>query len=528
LAPQVYMMISHTSTAFLMIALLILAIGADSLGFGQLAKYGKSLGPGLSSIVFLLALAGLGIRSGLTPSHFWVSLVHPSSPTTTHALSLGIAIKVAIYLMYRFFFQFLAPQSWWGYLVLLAAGITALVNVWYAISSHDLKTALAYHSIENIGIICVGIGVGLIAYNEYSVIAILGLLASFYHLLNHSIFKGLLYLATGAIDHSTCQVVEFHRLGGLIKIYKVTSALFLVGAFSIAGFPPFNGFVSEWLTLQALFERMISFKGSLSPGLLIILVCLVFLVMSFAMTAFCFYKIAGLTLLGECRTNPKDREKQGWAKSDVPWKMKGVMMLMGILCLLLGVFPGLVIPALALLLKSFSIPGQLPVISPSWTGWKSFMPGGNSLDMAVIFLAALLVILVPLFITIWRRKACRRTNIPWNCGAPAQTLTDSRFTGSAASFLLRDLLDVFSSSGFTREGQENPSLPCKFKLSASREYPQEVIEIFRCFYNYIIERLLRFSEWIGKTVQNKDIRSYLRYTFIADLIALFLFILLGK
>jgi hydrogenase-4 component B len=113
----------------------------------------------VATVIFLLALAGLGIRAGLVPAHFWVSLVHPASPTTTHAFSLGIAIKVAIYLMYRFFFQFLPPQAWWGYLLLAIAVSTALVNVWYAIASHDLKKALAYHSIENIGIITVGIGV---------------------------------------------------------------------------------------------------------------------------------------------------------------------------------------------------------------------------------------------------------------------------------------------------------------------------------------------------------------------------------
>ncbi len=563
LAPQVYMMISHTGTAFLMIALLILAIGAKSFGFEQLAQNGRSLGQGLSSVVFLLAFSGLAIRAGLVPAHFWVSLVHPSSPTTTHALSLGIAIKVAVYSMYRFFFQFLSPQPWWGYLLLSIAAITALANVWYAISSHDLKTALAYHSIENIGIICVGMGVGLIAYNKYPLIAGLGLVASFYHLLNHSVFKSLLYLATGAIDHSTGQVVEFHRLGGLIKIYKTTSAMFLVGAFSIAGFPPFNGFIGEWLTLQALFAGMISFEKPFSPGLLVFLVSLVLLVLSFAMTAFCFYKIAGLTLLGECRTAEQEREKQGWAKSDVPWQMKGVMIIIGLFCLLLGVFPGVVIPALASLLQSFSTPNilafvsllqsfpipvipalalvlqpfsilcELPVVS--WTGWKNiFFKEGTGLDMGMLLLAAFAIILVSLLILVMvtgRRKTAAKKDKslpPWNCGAPLKTLPASQPTGSTLSFLLRDLLDVFPSREPARKEKKEPTLPQKLRLSHSEKYPQEVIESFRCFYNYIIEGLLSFSEWVGRTVQNKDIRRYLKYIFIANLIALLLFILLGK
>src|SRR5260221_4523830 len=133
LAPQVYLIISHTSTAFLLIAFLILATHAGGISFDKLmGNSGKiSENQTIATVIFLLGLVGLGIRAGLTPAHIWVSLVHPSSPTTTHALSLGIAIKVAVYLMYRFFFQFLVPDFWWGYLVLLIAVVTALVNVWY-------------------------------------------------------------------------------------------------------------------------------------------------------------------------------------------------------------------------------------------------------------------------------------------------------------------------------------------------------------------------------------------------------------
>ena len=357
LAPQIYLIISHTSTVFLLLASLLLAIGAGGVSFDALRLHAAQCSPFLATAVFLFALAGLGIRAGLVPAHFWVSLVHPTSPTTTHAFSLGIAIKVAIYLMYRFFFQFLPPQAWWGYLLLAIAVITALVNVWYAIASHDLKKALAYHSIENIGIIGVGIGVALIYAPRNDDlgqwIVGLALAASLYHLLNHAIFKGLLYLCTGAIDDRTGQVVDIEHLGGLIRLWPWTSGAFLVGAVAIAGFPPLNGFISEWLTIQALLQGVmpiraqgISLGGDLTGGVTSAL-GLTLLVASFALTAFCFLKIAGLALLGAHRATPQTIETwKTHSPTDVGAPMRSMMLVMALLCLIIGILPGLAMPLL--------------------------------------------------------------------------------------------------------------------------------------------------------------------------------------
>ncbi|MCA9923096.1 MAG: hypothetical protein KC421_12030, partial [Anaerolineales bacterium] len=293
LAPKTYLIISHVSTAFLVVPLLLLAINAGGVSLDLIAAHKAALSQSAASVIFLLALVGAGIRAGLTPFHFWVPIVHSTSPTTIDAFSLGMGIKVPIYLMVRFFFQFLQPQPWWGYLLLLLAAITALVNVWFAIVSHDLKTALAYHSIENVGIIVAGLGVALIfaarRQEDAAFFVSLALAASFYHTVNHAVFKGLLYLATGAIDNLTGQVVRFDKLGGLMKLYPWTAVVFIVGAISISGFPPFNGFVSEWLTVQALLKGGYLLRAE--PFKLgILLVGLVGLAAAFALTAFCFYK----------------------------------------------------------------------------------------------------------------------------------------------------------------------------------------------------------------------------------------------
>ncbi|MEW5720518.1 MAG: proton-conducting transporter membrane subunit, partial [Chloroflexota bacterium] len=260
IAIRTYLIVSHVSTICLAIAILIIGVGQKSLDF-ELFRQPKNALPLLSrDVAFLFALVGLGMRAGMTPFHFWVPVVHPQSPTTTHAFSLGVAIKVAVYLMIRFFFEFLLPISWWwGVLLLILAGLTAVLNVFYALLSRDLKRALAYHSVENIGIILVGLGLALLFGserfgNEVTVQSVAGvaLIASLFHTFNHAIFKGLLYLGTGCIENRTHTVI-MDELGGLIRRYRWTSVLFLVGAIAIAGFPPFNGFISEWLTLQSFF-----------------------------------------------------------------------------------------------------------------------------------------------------------------------------------------------------------------------------------------------------------------------------------
>lgn len=519
LAPQVYLIISHTSTAFILIALLLLAVYAGGrLSFDDLRRAADQLNPAVASLAFLLALAGLGIRAGLTPAHFWVPLVHPSSPTTTHALSLGIAIKVAIYLMLRFFFEFLEPQMWWGYLVLLVAVITAFVNVWYAIASHDLKTALAYHSIENIGIITVGIGLALIftSFKEATLrwIAVLALVASLYHLLNHAVFKGLLYLATGAIDNLTHQVVEFHKLGGLIKRYPHTSAFFLVGAISIAGFPPFNGFVSEWLTLQALLKGAGEVKNELR--VLIILTSLILLAASFALTVFCFYKITGLTLLGEPRSSPEE-----WETGEAPAPMRLVMAIMALLCLGLGLFPGQVAPRLLPMIRGLGFE-EVVLARPSWVNLQFETPRGIHLAspaIALMLVLVLLLFLVPILIN--RAGETRRPAAPWNCGTPYTPLA-MQYTGAASSELIRRLLNYLS----PRLAENAPDyLPARLWLSASQVHPQVVIELFRAGYNRGVDLLLRGSTWLGRAIQQEDIRQPLTYIFWTNILVLVLFLL---
>ncbi len=546
IAPQVYLIVSHTSTAFLLASLLLLAIKANSLSFDSLRAASRSLDPAIATTVFLLALIGLGIRAGLTPAHFWVSLVHPCSPTTTHALSLGIAIKVAIYLMLRVFFQFLSPQPWWGYAVLMIGSVTALVNVWYAIASHDLKVALAYHSIENIGIIIIGVGVALIYADGASStggeaagwITALALVASLYHLLNHAVFKGLLYLCTGAIENLTNQTVDMERLGGLIKLFPWTSWTFLVGAISISGFPPFNGFVGEWLTIQALLNGLTPLKANLSFGMVIVIVSMLMLVASFALTAFCFVKIAGTGFLGAPRS--LERTRADWSKNDVPWLMRSVMLLMASFCLLLGLVPAWTV-------------GQLSRVVAVIMGGVVMLPGPSALELELVHQPGapiLMPVVVPLAIALALgivayaltkilrpAKGTAVPETPWNGGTPYEPV-NMQYTGAALSYLTRSVGPA-SSKPPNKQKPDHPAvapgipdgaeprigyLPSEMEISRSETYPQVMVEFFRETYNKWIDWTLRNSETFGDFMQNRDIRRYLFYIFIANIIALVLFL----
>lgn len=551
LAPRVYLIVSHTSTVLLGVALLLLAINAKSLSFDELRKseYTHALSAEMATTIFLLVLLGTGIRAGLLPFHFWVPLVHPASPTTTHAFSLGIAIKVAIYLMLRCFFQFLVPQSFWGYIVLLIAGGTALVSVWYAIASHDLKTALAYHSVENIGIIVAGVGVALIFYADPTApsvtnpmaqwITALALVAALYHLLNHAVFKGLLYLCTGAIDHLTGQIVEIERLGGLFKRYPKTAAAFLVGALAIAGFPPLNGFVSEWLTLQALLHSLSVQHGQIG-GVIILLIGLVLLVAAFALTAFCFLKIVGLALLGPPRADAETQAQ--WSKHDAPPTMIAMMVLLVALCLALGVMPGFVVTWLTGVVATILNSGDV-VISVPPQGWSSAwvelslrLPPTTTnasqppptLPIFSFLLVSLILGIVVLLLRLMKRQ--RRTLRPdeaWAGGTPpAQAHTWS--SGASLSYMIRANLG----GDPTRPLSDRVPIriPFRFALSESDTYPQRVVEIFRVALNYGTDRILRWSEWLGGRIQNGDLRSYLLYIFLAaaTVLAIFLWYILVR
>lgn len=536
LAYKVYLIFSHTGAIFSMTALLALALlaGKEGFDFDTLRHPDFRQSPQVGSVVFLLAVIGFGIKGGFVGAHPWVPMVHPYSPTTTHALTLGFVIKVvSFYMLIRICFQFLAPvQIWWGCLLLVLAGATALIGVFDAILSRDLKTALANHSVENIGIMLAGIGVALVMLASWQnrgvsalAVAQLGLVASFYHMLNHGVFKGLLYLCTGAIEHRF-GTVNMERLGGLIAAMPWTAAAFVIGTIAISGFPPFNGFISEWLTLQALLNGIgppalqipiVAANGvaviatDFGPFTLllplVIVTVLLALGLAFALTAFAFVKIAGETLLGA----PRDPViASTTAQIDAPWLMRGVLLILAVFCLLLGILPGLIVHPLSLLARDL-LPRSQPIFGPGWTALTIRLPAPEArkmgVDMGMVMVLATIPLVLAFLISTRNRRASPR-NV-WIGGA-IYLPEHMQITGSAFASLV---WGRFGHRWVTETTFSEPSLPWRIALSASYYIPDH----FRRLFAKLTTLLITSARRLSNSMQNGDIRWYLVYLFLAFL-----------
>ena len=240
-------------------AFLLLAHQSGSLEFSSFASIKMS--PWLASITFLLAFIGFGSKAGMFPFHVWLPKAHPAAPTNVSALMSGVMIKVALFGIIKFCL-WLPVMEWWGLLIIIIGALSSLLGVLYALIQHDYKALLAYHSVENIGIILLGLGTGVygIAINSPT-LATMGFLAGLYHTVNHAIFKGLLFLGAGSVLHAT-HTREIEVLGGLAKKMPYTAFAMFTGVMGIAALPPLNGFVSEWFTYQGMMQ------GALVDGIL--------------------------------------------------------------------------------------------------------------------------------------------------------------------------------------------------------------------------------------------------------------------
>src|SRR5512134_4194531 len=246
----IYLLVAHLGAISILLSFGVLHGGHGDYTFDALRR--AELSGFWATIAFVLAFFGFGAKAGMLPLHVWLPEAHPAAPSPVSALMSGVMLKTAIYGMVRVIYDLIGDVRWeWGLTVLLFGAATSLFGVLFALMQHDLKRLLAYHSVENIGIILIGIGLSMVFLGSgHPVAAVLGLIAGLYHTLNHAVFKSLLFLATGSVLHATKER-SLGRLGGLIHRMPSVAWLALVGTLAIAGLPPLNGFVSEWLLLQA-------------------------------------------------------------------------------------------------------------------------------------------------------------------------------------------------------------------------------------------------------------------------------------
>src|SRR6266849_143193 len=285
------------------------------------------------------ALGGMGTKAGVMPLHIWLPRAHPIAPAPVSALMSGVMIKIAVYGLVRVLVDWLGVLPiWFGVLVLALGALSAVGGVVYAIFQHDLKRLLAFHSIENVGIIVLGLGACLLLRaSGADTWAALALAAALLHTLNHAVFKSLLFLGAGSFERAVGSL-DLDRLGGLLRRMPWTGGAFLVGSLAIAGLPPLNGFASEWLTLQALLH--VPAYGGIGDGLAGA-IALAALAATAALAVLCFVKVVGLVLLG-----PPRRDEVA-AAIDAPLEMRTAVLVLAGACVILGVAPGLLLGRLA-------------------------------------------------------------------------------------------------------------------------------------------------------------------------------------
>ncbi len=503
-AAFLYLLMAHVGALAILFAFGVLAAFATDFSFEALRA--AALSPAWATIAFALAVVGFGMKAGMVPLHVWLPEAHPAAPSHISALLSGVMIKLGIYGIVRLTYDLIGQVQWeWGLALLVLGALSAVLGVLYALAQHDLKRLLAYHSVENIGIILMGLGLSLIFLGTgHSGLGALGLVAALYHTLNHAIFKCLLFLGAGAVLHRTHER-DLDRMGGLIQRMPVTAFLFLIGCISISALPPFNGFVSEWLTFQVALQAPALTSGVLRA---FVPVTAAMLALAAALAAACFVKAYGVAFLGRARTR-----QVGHAREVTSGMLAG-MGLLAALCLLLGVFPTTTISVIE------TIPQQLLGLGlPSATahGWLWLTPvsAEGASYSAPLVLAAIVLVFGIGWLLLHRRARARR-GYPWDCGYGALS---NRMQYTATAFA-QPIRRIFAPVWQIREEIQIARDPRAPALVREVRHHLHVLDwSWTQAYEPFGRLVLLAARRIG-VIQTGNIRTYLLYSFLTLLLLL--------
>jgi len=507
-AGWVYFVMTHAGFAALFLGFLLLAQTTGSMHFAEWSTAAAHLGPDTRNLVFVLLGIGFGSKAGVIPLHIWLPRAHPAAPSHVSALMSGVMIKVGVYGLLRVAFDWLgAGPLWWGGMMLIVGAVSGVLGVLYALVDPDLKRLLAYSSVENIGIILLGAGAAMLFQaTQLSGLAALALVATLYHTLNHAAFKSLLFMGAGAVLHAT-HTRNMEELGGLIKRMPQTAALFLVGSLAIAALPPFNGFISEWLTFQALLS---SFQISAHTVNLIFALGVAALALTSGLAVACFVRAFGITFLALPRSDRAEHARE------VEWTMRAAMALLALVCIVLGVAPSLVLTPLEAIV--FELTGAhadmrfnlTAVVANGEFGWVAPLWIGLGL---VMFLLA-----IPLALRLLGANQRQRFYETWGCGRALQT---ARFEYTATAFA-NPFKRVFTVL-------YRPIKDLDIEFHPESRYFVRTIEYYNegrlIFEDAIYRPLLGVIETLARrarVLQSGNVHSYLVYILVA-LVALLIF-----
>ncbi len=492
-----YLLMAHIGALCILLSFGVLQGGRWLFTFD--AMRGASLTSFWASAAFLLALIGFGAKAGLVPLHIWLPEAHPAAPSPVSALMSGLMLKTAVYGVLRITFDLLHIRYWWWGVLVLGVGLfSALFGAIFAAVQTDMKRLLAYSSIENIGLIFTGIGLAILFEAcHLPLFAALALTAALIHSLNHSLFKSLLFLATGSVLHATHQR-SLGKLGGLIRRMPWVAALALIGTLAIAGLPPLNGFVSEWLLLQSfLFTPQIphAFLNMLIPlGAAV-------LALTAALAAYVMVKFYGVIFLGQ------HREPSLVHAHDADWLERMGLAWLSLGCIAIGVLPQLALRAAGAVTQTLL--GQtVNLASPFW--WIAPITSRQSSYSGLILLAGIIGVVGITFVVVRILAHGRmRRAVPWDCGYPWQT---SRMQDTAEGFgqPIRHIFGPF----FDMERE----LP--FPTDAAPRYRIHIEDrMWKALYLPIARGVQQLADWIGQ-LQGGRLSTYLLYSFLTLIVLL--------
>ena len=497
----IYIVMTHLGTIAIMILFLVLFSLTGTFGFDGFKNSLEHLTPVTRNVIFVLALIGFGTKAGLVPLHVWLPVAHPTAPSHVSALMSGVMVKTAVYAFLRIMLPLgVAIPLWWGSLLIVVGLASAVFGVMYALVERDIKRLLAYSTVENMGLIFTGIGV-LFVFKSLGLQngAVLASMAIVLHIFNHSLFKGLLFMAAGSVVQAT-HIKNMDKLGGLIKKMPQTAVAFFIGAMAVAALPPLNGFISEWLLFQGLFQLGIvgrdTFLGILAP-IGIALLGLVGALVSASMV-----KTFGAVFLG------RSREFILADTVDASAPMRGAMFLGGGACLISGILAPVLLQYLNTTVIGLSgqpvnnfIKGNFLLTAPDFPS-GALSPSGIALAIIMVLCAVLAVD------RIWGRGTSVRVDETWGCGINLTPRME--YTGTSFS---QPLKVIFRSIFMPERSLEHEYIGSPYFTRIIR-YQGSVTPIFeRFFYKPIHQYVLAGMQYL-KGIQLGRLQFYLGYIFV--------------
>ncbi|MBF0493876.1 MAG: hypothetical protein HQL28_01945 [Candidatus Omnitrophica bacterium] len=504
-AGTIYITMTQLGTVFLTAGLLIIFKYSNSFDFWLMHRACTGMPHHIKNLVFILFLLGFGTKAGIVPLHLWLPYAHPAAPSHVSSIMSGVMIKMAVYGLLRFVFYILGIDSlWWGVTIIILGLISSLVGIIYALMDKDIKRLLAYSSIENIGVIFMSLGLSAVFTRfQMPYFAVLALIACLYHLINHAIFKSLLFLCAGSVYTAT-STKDIEKMGGLIKKMPYTSACFLIGAMAIAALPPLNGFVSEWLTLQAFFtgSAVVTNGYKLFFGM-----CAAMLALTSALAAACFVKAFGITFLA------KPRSRHAENALEVPTLMRTGMIALSCMIPVFGLGSIFILPWLSGIAGYSSGFTPIHITLSSGFSFVTANPGAKfCFSPIAMFLIFSLIAIAAGFLYLCRGSKKERSYNTWDCGY--YTLgSRNEYTGTAFSKPFR-----LAFSFFLLPYRKTQKVRESFYFVKTFSYETYTTKVFK---KYIYQPALNAAYKIAfsmRRIQPGSIHLYLAYIVITAVI----------